>query len=147
MKELTLAHVELIAHTLAKRLMEWDEPIPDFGTRFPGKLESCLKTPLQSFGGKYLYPKIEDKSAILFYLLIKNHPFQNGNKRIAVTSLLTFLFINNRWLKIPQDDLYELAVLVAQSRPVMKDGIIQVIKDVIRKYLVHYHSRDNMADS
>ena len=135
MKELTIEHTEQIAHSLAKRLMEWDEPIPDFGTRFHGKLESCLKTPLQSFGKKYLYPTLIDKAAILFYLMIKNHPFQNGNKRIAVTSLLTFLFINKKWLKIPQDDLYELAVLVAQSRPVMKDGMVKVIKDVINRYI------------
>jgi death-on-curing family protein len=135
MKELTIEHVEQIAHNLAKRLMEWDEPIPDFGTRFPGKLESCLKTPLQSFGKKYLYPTLADKAAILFYLMIKNHPFQNGNKRIAVTSLLTFLFINKKWLKIPQDDLYELAVIVAQSRPVMKDGMVLGIKDVILRHI------------
>ncbi len=136
MKELTIEHVEHIAHSLAKRLMEWDEPIPEFETRFPGRLESCLKTPLQSFGKKYLYPTLEDKAAILFYLMIKNHPFQNGNKRIAVTSLLTFLFINKKWLKIPQDDLYELAVLIAQSRPVMKDGMVKVVKDVLRKYVL-----------
>lgn len=135
MKELTLEHVEYIAHNLAKKLMEWDEPIPDFGTRFAGKLESCLKTPLQSFGKKYLYPGLIDKAAILFYLMIKNHPFQNGNKRIAVTSLLTFLFINGKWLKIPKDDLYDLALEVARSRPIMKNGVIIGIGDVIRKFI------------
>jgi death-on-curing protein len=136
MKELTIQQVEHISHTMAKKLMEWDEPIPDFGTRFPGVLESCLKTPLQSFGGKYLYPSLEERAAILFYLLIKNHPFQNGNKRIAVTSLLTFLFINGKWLEIDNDDLYDLAVLVAGSKPVMKNGIVLGIRDVIRKFVV-----------
>lgn len=136
MKELTIPQVEHISHIMAKKLMDWDEPIPDFGTRFPGILESCLKTPLQSFAGKYLYPTLEDKAAILFYLMIKNHPFQNGNKRIAVTSLLTFLFINDKWLKIQNDDLYDLAVLVAGSKPVMKDGIVLAIKDVIKKFII-----------
>lgn len=135
MKELTIEHVEHIAHRLASRLMEWDEPIPDFKTRFSGRLESCLKTPLQSFAGRYLYPTLEDKASILFYLMIKNHPFQNGNKRVAVTSLLTFFFINKRWLNIPEDELYDLAVTVASSRPIMKEGIIIIIKSIIKKYL------------
>lgn len=136
MRVLTLQQVETIAHQMAKKIMEWDEPIPDFETRFPGKLESCLKTPFQSFGKKFLYPTFEDKGAILFYLLIKNHPFQNGNKRIAVTSLLTFLRINKKWLKIPPDDLYQLAVWVAESRPIAKEGTLIAIRDLIRRYWV-----------
>lgn len=136
MRVLTLQQMETIAHEMAKKIMEWDEPIPDFGTRFPGKLESCLKTPFQSFGNKFLYPAFEDKAAILFYLMIKNHPFQNGNKRIAVTSLLTFLRINKKWLKIPPDDLYQLAVWVAESRPIAKEGTLIAIRDLIRKYWV-----------
>lgn len=136
MKELTIQQVEHISHSMAKKLMEWDEPIPDFGTRFPGILESCLKTPLQSFAGKYLYSTLEEKAAILFYLMIKNHPFQNGNKRIAVTSLLTFLFFNKKWLRIHNDDLYDLAVLVAGSKPVMKDGIVLAVRDVIKKSMI-----------
>ena len=59
MKELSIEQVEHIAHSLASKLMEWDEPIPAFGTRCPGKLESCLKPPLQSFAGRYLYPTFE----------------------------------------------------------------------------------------
>lgn len=137
MKELTLQQVENIAHQMAKKIMGWDEPIPDFGTRFLGKLESCLKTPFQSFGKKDFYPRLEDKAAILFYLLIKNRPFQNGNKRIAVTSLLTFLLINHKWLRIPPEELYQLAVWVAESRPIAKEGTVMAIKDMIRKYLVN----------
>ncbi|MDP1719176.1 MAG: Fic family protein, partial [bacterium] len=81
MKPLTIAEVEYIAHSLAKELMTWDEPIPDFGTRFPNVLESCLLTPFQRFGGKSAYSSFLKKASMLFYLMIKNHPFQNGNKR------------------------------------------------------------------
>lgn len=95
-----------------------------------------MKNPLQTFGGRCLYPTLEDKAAVLFYLMIKNRPFQNGNKRIAVTSLLTFLYLNNKWIKIYKEDLYDLAVMVAASKPVMKDGIVLAIKDVIKKYIV-----------
>ncbi len=136
MVELSLDQVEQIAHSLAKRIMSWDEPIPDFGTRYPGKLESCLKTPLQSFGDQDLYPSLLDKAAILFYLMIKNHPFQNGNKRIAVTSLFTFLFLNGKWLEMPHDDLYQLALWVAESRPFARQGALVAIKDLLKKYLV-----------
>ncbi len=136
MRELTLGQVEELAHRLAQKMMEWDEPIPDFTTRFPGRLESCLKTPFQTYDGRALYKGIEEKAAILFYLMIKNHPFQNGNKRVAVTAFLLFLHVNGKWLKIHPEDLYALAVWVAESRPIAKDGAILAIRDVVRKYMV-----------
>lgn len=136
MRHLSVEHVEYIAHNLAQKIMEWNEPIPDFSTRYSGKLESCLKTPFQSFGKRDLYPTIQDKASILFYLMIKNHPFQNGNKRIAVTSLFTFLFMNDKWLNIPPDELYQLALWVAESRPPAKDGTVHAIKDYIKKYMI-----------
>ncbi|HKY62745.1 MAG TPA: type II toxin-antitoxin system death-on-curing family toxin [bacterium] len=136
MRELTVDQVEHSALYLARRLMEWDEPIPDFSTRFPGKLESCLKTPWQTFDGRALYPSLEDKAAVLFYLMIKNHPFQNGNKRLAVTSLMTFLYMNDLWLGIPSDVLYQFAIWVAESPAEAKDGTILAVKDMIKKYLM-----------
>ncbi len=138
MKELALEHVQHLAHRLAKETMSWNEPIPDFASRFEGKLESSLKTPFQTFGGKDPYPTLEHKAAMLFYLLIKNHPFQNGNKRIAVTSLFIFLAINKRWLSISNEDLYHLAVMVAMSPTSIKEGLVLGIKDMIRKYLIPF---------
>ncbi|MBI2982227.1 MAG: type II toxin-antitoxin system death-on-curing family toxin [Deltaproteobacteria bacterium] len=141
MKELTLDHVHHLAHRLAQETMSWNEPIPAFETRFTGRLESCLKTPFQTFGGKDPYPTLEQKAALLFYLLIKNHPFQNGNKRIAVTSLFTFLAMNRRWLSVSNDDLYQLAMWVANSPPVMKDATVTGIKEVIRRNLVRFRKK------
>lgn len=136
MKELTLEHVQHLAHRLARETMSWDEPIPGFETRFKGRLESCLKTPFQTFGGKDPHPTLADKAALLFYLLIKNHPFQNGNKRIAVTSLFTFLAMNNRWLKITGEELYQTAMWVASGPASKKDAVILGVKEDIRKYLI-----------
>jgi death-on-curing family protein len=130
---LTIEHVDQLAHRLAREIMSWDEPIPDFGTRFPNILESCLSTPFQTFSKRDLYPRLEDKAAMLFYLLIKNHPFENGNKRVAVTSLLVFLHLNGHWLESPPDDLYRMAVWVAESLPVAKEGVCIAISDFIRK--------------
>ena len=110
MKSLSIKEVEYIAFRLARELISYDEPIPDFGCRFPNVLESCLLVPFQKFDKKLLYKGLYQKAAILFYLLIKNHPFQNGNKRIAMTTLFAFLYKNKRWLKADNRELYNFAV-------------------------------------
>lgn len=138
MKELALEHVEHLAFRLAKETMSWNEPIPDFDSRFPGKLESYLKTPFQTFGGKDPYPTLQHKAAMLFYLLIKNHPFQNGNKRIAVTSLFIFLAIHQKWLSVSNEDLYSLAVMVAMSPAAMKESMVQGIKSFFQKHQTRF---------
>ena len=87
MKKLSLAEVKYVAFRLAKELLSWNEPIPDFQSRFPNILESCLVAPFQTFHQKSLYQGLIAKAAILFYLMVKNHPFQNGNKRIRSRTL------------------------------------------------------------
>ena len=71
MKTITLQEVEYIAFKLARKKFSFNEPIPDFSTRFPNALESCLAVPFQRFSGKSLYPTLISKVAMLFYLLIK----------------------------------------------------------------------------
>lgn len=138
MKNITIDEVEKLAHYLAKKQMSWDEPIPEFGTRYPGKLESCLASVFQTFGRRDLYPTLLDKAAILFYLMIKNHPFINGNKRIAVTSLLVFLSLNDKWLSASNEEMYDIAVVVAGSSPKLRRGMYELIKDFVEKNLINY---------
>lgn len=133
---LTVQEVEFIAYRLAKKIMEWDEPIPDFETRFPNVLESCLMVPFQTFGKKSLYSGLIEKAAILFYLMIKNHPFQNGNKRIAVTTLFVFLGNSKKWLKVGNQELYNFAIWVAQSPPEFKDQVVSAVQKFITTNLV-----------
>jgi len=135
-KIITIAEVEFTAFSLAKELMTWNEPIPEFGTRFPHVLESCLITPFIRFNRKVMYKGLVGKSSIMFYLMIKNHPFQNGNKRIAVMTLLVFLANNNKWLRMSQDNLYNFAVGVAKSKPTSKEDILKNINRTIQKYLI-----------
>lgn len=135
-KRISVDFVKYGAHTLAQKTMRWDEPIPEFNTRYPNILESCVNVPFQRYGGKDLYKGLEAKAAILFYLFIKNHPFQNGNKRIAITTLLLFLFINKKWLKTNETVLYNTAIWVAQSPPDAKKEVADFIAKFIRKYLV-----------
>jgi death-on-curing family protein len=134
-KVITIAEVEYLAFRLAKEHLSFDEPIPDFTTRFPNKLESCVLTPFQTFSGKALYPTLIAKASILLYLMIKNHPFQNGNKRIAITTLLTFLLANGKWLKADTQELYNFTVWVAMSPPQLKDQVVAAIEKFIRDHL------------
>jgi len=133
---ITLQEVEYTAYLLAKEFMTWDEPIPAFGTRFPNILESCLKVPFQTFGGKGLYRGLVSKAAILFYLLIKNHPFQNGNKRIAIMALLVLLHKNGKWLRVDNDTLYRFARSIAASDPTEMNLELGKIRDFFRTYLI-----------
>ncbi|OHA92773.1 MAG: hypothetical protein A3H52_00970 [Candidatus Zambryskibacteria bacterium RIFCSPLOWO2_02_FULL_39_26] len=137
-KIITIAEVEFTAFSLVRELMTGNEPIPEFGTRFPNVLESCLNTPFAQFSKKHLYRGLVGKSSILFYLMIKNHPFQNGNKRIAIMTLLVFLSNNNKWLKISQKNLYNFAVGIAKSRPTSKEKVLQNIYNTIERYLIDF---------
>jgi death-on-curing family protein len=132
---LTIQQVQFIAHELASKYMRWDEPIPDFSTRFPNILESCLLVPFQTFDKKYVYKGLVGKASILFYLMIKNHPFQNGNKRLAVTTLLVFLANNGKWLRVSNQEFYNFAVWVAQSPPAFKDQVISAVNKFIKDHL------------
>ena len=141
MKIITTADVEHIAFNLARQLLTFDEPIPDYSTRFPNILESCLLTPFQKFSGKSLYPSLVKKAAILFYLMIKNHPFQNGNKRIALTTLFVFLYMNGKWLKVDTQSLYNFTVWIAQSPAELKDEVVMGIEKFIKSYMVKLDSK------
>lgn len=143
MNNLDILEIEYIAYRLAKEFMTFNEPIPAFETRFPNILEGCLAMPFQSFGGKKLYKGLIEKAAILFYLIIKNHPFQNGNKRIAMTTLFVFLYKNDKWLKVDQQELYNFAKWVAESNPKLKDETIKAVEKFLNTYLVNLNKYDS----
>lgn len=131
-KPLTIAEVEYTAFRLAEKFMLWNEPIPSFGSRFPNVLESCLSVPFTRFGKKDMYRGIVNKASILFYLLIKNHPFQNGNKRIAIMCLLYFLHKNGNWVHISNERLYRFAKHVAASRSKKRVPVIEHINAFLK---------------
>jgi len=134
-RSINLGEVRELAFVLAKKHLEWDEPIPSFKTRNPQILESCLIVPFQVFDKKELYRGLTRKAAVLFYLMIKNHPFQNGNKRIAVTTLLVFLAKNGKWIKVDNREFYNFAKWVAESNSKLKDEVINAIKSFIEKHI------------
>lgn len=135
MKPLNIAEIEYVAFRLANETMIWDEPIPEFSTRYPNILESCLAAPFQSFGKKDLYKGFLKKGSALFYLMIKNHPFKNGNKRIAMTTLFYFLYKNGKWISVDNQELYNFAKWVAASNPKLKQETIAAIEKFLLTYL------------
>ncbi len=136
MKFISIAEIEYLAFSLAKETMDFNEPIPAFSTRFPNILESCLGMPLQGFSGRTLYYGLIAKAAILFYLMVKNHPFQNGNKRIAMTTLFVLLHKNKKWLKVDNQELYNFATWIAASPARLKGETVKAVEKFIKAYLV-----------
>jgi death on curing protein len=99
--------------------------------------ESCLLTPFRKFSGKSPYPSLIRKASILFYLMINNYPFQNGNKMIALTTLLVFLYMNGKWLKVDTQGFYNFTLWIAQSPAELKDEVVLGIEKFIQNYLVN----------
>ena len=85
------------------------------GIRDAGLLESALETALSSFGGQEFYPTKEEKGARLGYNLISNHAFVDGNKRIGVYVMLTFLEVNGIRLDCTNEDVVKIGLGVADG--------------------------------
>ena len=135
-EKISVKEVEEVAYCLAKSKLEYNEPIPAFNTRYPNVLESCLLVPFQTFSKKLLYQGLVSKAAILFYLMIKNRPFQNGNKRIAMTTLLVFLAKNRRWLKVNVQEFYEFTMRIASSPAEDRREYSRIVVNFISKHLI-----------
>jgi len=133
---ITTFEVEHVAFALARQYYTFNEPIPDFTTRFPNVLESCLSNPFQTYSRKDLYAGLVKKASILFYLMIKNHPFQNGNKRIAMTTLLYFLYKHNKWIRVDDEVFYRFALWVTESPSDAKEEVITYIEKFIKQHIV-----------
>ncbi len=133
---LTFEDVRDICFVLAREFLAFDEPIPDFNTRFQGRLEAILEIPQQGVAEGLLYPTLVDQAVVLFYSMVKEHPLLNGNKRIAVVSLLVFLSFNDYWLKMDWKTLYGLTIFVANSDPTDRDKVLKPLAQFIKDSLV-----------
>ncbi len=136
-KTLTISFTENVIEKVENSLAESGKALGVFGVDTGKKLESIIKNLNQTFSGSDLYPTFEDKSANLLYLVIKDHPFLDGNKRIASVLFISFLDLNNSLYrpsgerKINDNALVALALLVAISPSLEKDLIIDLIKSLL----------------
>ena len=121
---------------LKKYLMAKKEAADIFGVeRDTGLFKSALNTIYQTFDGKELYPSFEEKAANLLYLIIKNHPFVDGNKRIGALLFLMFMYENIGFeeliKKFNNNALTALCYLVAASQPRQKELMVGLITQMI----------------
>lgn len=91
------------------------------GIRDEGMLDSAVKLPLQTFDYCERFPSILDKATRLAYGLIKNHPFVDGNKRIATHAMLIFLSLNGMMLSYEDEELIDIILKVASSQANERD--------------------------
>lgn len=85
------------------------------GIRDEGLLESALNAPFETFDGEYIYRTIKAKAAKLGYFLVKNHPFIDGNKRIGILVMITFLEINGVEVTCTDEELITLGLDLADG--------------------------------
>jgi death on curing protein len=135
-KMITIEEVRYLSYKFMIEMFPNQDPHYTFDTRFKGKLESSIIQPFQVIMEKELYPTLFDKAAILFYLTVKNHPFEDGNKRMGLLLLILFLFKNDLWIECTNDELFEFVIHVAKSETSNKDDILKYIKDFLEKYTV-----------
>lgn len=122
---------------LKKQLISKKDATELFGNQKDSSFKGILGNIVQSFGGEYVYKSIEEQAAHLMYFVIKNHPFSDGNKRIGAFMFVWFLeknkhrFKKNGEVKINDNGLVALALLVAQSNPDDKELMVQLIVNLI----------------
>lgn len=118
---------------------------PKFGgsALFANEKDDSFKSSIgqiyQTFGGEELYPSVEEKAATLLYLVVKNHSFSDGNKRIAAMLFLWFMDCNkvlyaaDGHKRIADNTLVALTLMIAESRPEEKDIIIKLVVNLINQ--------------
>ncbi|MBW7888033.1 MAG: virulence protein RhuM/Fic/DOC family protein [Bacteroidetes bacterium] len=110
-----------------------------FGNKKDKSFEGSLNAVFQTFGGTELYPSIEEKAAHLLYFLVKNHPFSDGNKRIAAALFLWFLeknsmlYSSDKKKRIGDNALVAIILLMAESKPKERESLIRVVINLINK--------------
>ena len=110
-----------------------------FGNEKDDSFKSSIGQIYQTFGGEELYRSVEEKAAMLLYLVTKNHSFSDGNKRIAATLFLWFM--NNNGIlyredgtkRIADSTLVALTLMIAESRPEEKDIMVKVVVNLINQ--------------
>jgi prophage maintenance system killer protein len=125
------------ARRMVNRLAEKFGGSDLFGREKDDSLKGALGAVMQTFGGKDVYPSIEEKAANLLYFLIKDHPFVDGNKRIGAALFLWFLEKNGALYRpdgtkrIIDAALVAMTLLIAESKPAEKDLLTRVLINLI----------------
>ena len=109
-----------------------------YEVRNTGKLDSSITQPFQEIGGQELYPTLVSKGSMLYYFCIKNHPFEDGNKRMGIFALLIYLAKNGYWLDTTNEELFDITVYTAASSMKEKNEVVKKIEEFIENSMVKY---------
>lgn len=108
--------IKEIHAVMVEKFASIGEPIPPLSTIHDREIENLSLLPQQLFSGTELYPTLESKAAILFYKVNKSQIFPNGNKRLSLALLLTFLRINGYRLSVSEEEATHKALELANTR-------------------------------
>ena len=116
--------------------LRFNEESNIFGVEKDDSFKSSIAVIYQEFGGQLLYPSLEEKAANLLYLVVKNHSFHDGNKRIAATIFLYFLYKNgilfkDRTKRISDSALVATTIMIAESKPQEKEMMISLVMNFL----------------
>lgn len=107
-----------------------------FGVEKDDSFKGTIGNIYQSFGGQEVYPSLQEKAANLLYLVVKNHSFLDGNKRIAATMFLYFLDCNKALFSqsgkvIDDSTLVAVTIMIAESKPEEKDAMVALVMNFL----------------
>ena len=101
----------------------------EFGIRSEELLESAIEAPFQTFNGKELFPTKTEKAARLGYGLVANHPFLDGNKRIGVHIMISFLETNGIHLSFTDEIITDIALGIASGKYKYED-VLKILNEL-----------------
>ena len=104
----------------------------DYAVRDYGLLEAAVARPQATVFGKDAYPDLDAKAAALLHSVARNHALIDGNKRLALASIIAFYGLNGRRLTLTNDAAYDLVISVADGRLDFVDQIAAVLRGANR---------------
>jgi death-on-curing protein len=137
-KRVSQEELKYIAELFTQYMREYSSSSSEYEVRNSDKLDSSITQPFQQIGGEDLYPDLVSKGSALYYFCIKNHPFEDGNKRMGIFALLIYLAKNGYWLECSEDELFDITVYTAGSDIKDMESVVEKIEGFIEENLVRY---------
>jgi death-on-curing protein len=135
MQEVARQAIRVIYLTLAELLHVAERTLgPDYAVRDYGLLEAAVARPQATVFGKDAYPDLDSKAAALLHSVARNHALIDGNKRLALTSVIAFYGLNGRRLTLTNDAAYDLVMAVAAGEVDSVDEIAAVLRRATRPF-------------
>lgn len=120
-----------VEEILSLHHMVIDEIGGSHGVRDMGSVESCVAHPQMTFGGQELYPTLADKAAALCFLLVSNHPFVDGNKRVGYVAMRIFLELNAYQLTGELDEKEKILLALAAGE-MEREAFVEWVREHIQ---------------